>query len=352
MSLLIERVAFGGKGIGRLPSGKVCFVAGTIPGETVTVDIQREKSGYAEGSLVSIKEASPERVKAPCPVYGKCGGCTYQHITYHRQLVIKRDQVSEVLRRIGGVRTPMVDEVVPSPQEFGYRNRITVHTKRGRTGFYASRSRDIVDVSRCLIASDEVNEQLKSLRSEKLSDGERTLREEGYTYRGFRQVNSQAAELLAEIVSEQMEPGGDLLVDAYCGAGFFAKKLRPRFRQVIGIEWSADAVRAAREKVTDREIYLLGDVSKHLMPALAAAPASGTTLLLDPPAEGLDPSIPGTVLDRAPARIVYVSCDPSTLARDLKMLSSHYQLQRVIPVDMFPQTAEIEVVAVLQPKIS
>lgn len=345
---MIERVAFGGKGLGRLPSGKVCFVAGTIPGETVTVDIQREKSGYAEANLASVREASPERVKPPCPVYGECGGCAYQHIAYPRQLVIKRDQVAEVLSRIGGFRTLTVDDVVPSPKEYGYRNRITVHTRGRYTGFYAPKSRRIVDVSRCLIASDEVNAQLKTLRGSKPQDGERTLREEGSTYRGFRQVNSLAADLLADIVTDQMGDGGELLVDAYCGAGFFAKKLSSLFRSVIGIEWSADAVRAAREGVGPHETYLLGDVREHLVPALKTASAENTTLLLDPPAEGLDAAIPGIVLAHKPKRIVYVSCDPSTLARDLKMLSSDYDLQRVVPVDMFPQTAEIEVVAVLQ----
>jgi 23S rRNA (uracil1939-C5)-methyltransferase len=120
------------------------------------------------------------------------------------------------------------------------------------------------------------------------------------------------------------------------------------FGYTIGIEWSPDAVRAARHEVHDGEIYLLGDVKAHLVPALAGAPPEGTTLLLDPPAEGLDAEIHNIIAGRLPARIIYVSCHPATLARDIKRLANSYTVRRVTPVDMFPQTAEIEVVALLE----
>lgn len=347
ITLSVEQVAFGGQGLGRLPDGKVCFFPGVIPGERVQVRIRRQRASYAEADLVKILEASPDRVKPPCPVYGRCGGCQYQHVKYSRQLLIKRDQVADTLRRLGGLVDPPVEDTVPSPLEYDYRNRITVHAKAGRIGFFEPRSRKIVGVAQCPIASGPVNALLAALRTSRPQDGEYPLREPG-EFRGFRQVNEAVAACLLDVVEDMASPGGELLVDAYCGAGFFAKRLREMFRLTVGIEWSVDAVRAARQGLRDGEVYLLGDVKQHLVPAMAAAPGEGTTLLLDPPTEGLDPEILACILERRPARIIYISCNPATLARDLKRLSGAYSVRRVKPVDMFPQTAEIEVAALLE----
>lgn len=346
-SLVIEQVAFGGKGIGRLSNGKICFVPGVIPGERVEVSIQRERASYAEARLERITEASPHRVKPPCPYYGPCGGCQYQHVSYEEQLVLKTRQVADVLRRLGGVENPPVEPAVASPLPYGYRNRITVHVRRGRVGYYEQASRNLLDIAGCLIASDEVNALLGELRISHPADGEYPLRTGG-SFRGFRQVNDEAATLLLEAVETLADPGGGLLVDAYCGGGFFARRLRGMFSRTIGIEWSADAVRAAQEQAGENESYLHGDVALHLADALAAGDSANTTLLLDPPAEGLAGDVVDIVNARPPRRIIYVSCNPSTLARDLKLMAGNHTLRRVIPVDMFPQTAEIETIALLE----
>lgn len=346
-SLLVEQVAFGGNGLVRLPSGKVCFVPRVIPGEKVALRIGRERSSYAEAELIEIRETSPDRVEPPCPVFGECGGCQYQHIAYPRQLTLKAGQVADVLRRLGGAQDIPIEPAVASPATYNYRNRITVHVQKGRLGFYGPKSRRIVPITQCPIASDKVNALLKRLRESRPRDGEYPLREPS-EFRGFRQVNDAAAQLLVEVALSMAQPGGKLLVDAYCGAGFFAKKFSALFESIIGIEWSEDAIRTARQSAGESETYFLGDVKLHLAAALEAAPAEDTTLLLDPPAEGIDPEVAGIIAARAPARIIYVSCNPSTLARDFRALSQLYALKRVVPVDMFPQTAEIEVAVLLE----
>ncbi|HEY5706534.1 MAG TPA: TRAM domain-containing protein [Terrimicrobiaceae bacterium] len=344
--LAIERVAFGGAGIGRLANGKICFVPRVIPGEQVKATIRTRHASYVEADLKEVVEPSPDRVKPKCPVYGRCGGCHYQHISYPRQLAIKSEQIFEVLRRLGGIPDPPVEPIVPSPVQFNYRNRITAHSKSGRIGFFGPRSHRIVEVSQCPIATEPVNALLATLRESRPKDGEYPLREPS-AFRGFRQVNDAVADRLLELVEEMAQPGARLLVDAYCGAGFFAKRLAALFEMTIGIEWSVDAVRAARQGAGAREIYLLGDVKRHLVPALAAAPAESTTLLLDPPEEGLGQEVLKIVALRQPSRLIYVSCNPATLARDIKYLGGRYALRRVCPVDMFPQTAEIEVATLL-----
>jgi 23S rRNA (uracil1939-C5)-methyltransferase len=343
----VERVGFGGTGIGRLADGKVCFIPYVIPGEKVKARIRSMHSSYVETDLSEVIEASADRVSPKCPVFGRCGGCHYQHVSYAKQLAIKSAQVAEVLQRLGGIPTAPVEPTIPSPLEFHYRNRITVHSESGRVGFFGSRTRRIVEVKQCPIANERVNALLGQLRSSEPKDGTYPLREFS-DYRGFRQVNDAVAERLLAIVEEMARPGNRLLVDAYCGAGFFARRLADLFGLTIGIEWSSDAVRAARGKAGPREIYLLGDVKRHLMPALAAAPPENTTLLLDPPEAGLEAEVVETIASKHPQRLIYVSCNPATLARDLKNLAPRYLLGRVCPLDMFPQTSEIEVVAVLE----
>lgn len=345
----IERLAFGGAGICRLPTGKVCFVQGVVPGESVEIRVVREKKNYAEGVLLSVVEPSPHRVKPVCPVFGTCGGCQYQHLDYPLQLKVKRAHVEDALTRIGRVPEPCVEETVPSPEVYGYRNRITVHTRRGVTGFFARDSRSIVGIGHCAIAKEEVNTQLAELLDSNPKDGEHFLREAS-EFRGFRQVNAGAAESLLGLVEEAVRPGGRLLIDAFCGAGFFGHRLAPLFGDVIGIEWSLDAVRHARAKRSGNEIYLSGDVAEHFLPALAAAPADETTVLVDPPAEGLPDAVVEALSERMPHRLVYVSCDPTTLARDISGLLGTMRLVKACPIDMFPQTAHVECVTVLEKK--
>jgi tRNA/tmRNA/rRNA uracil-C5-methylase (TrmA/RlmC/RlmD family) len=344
--LAIERLAFGGAGVARLSNGKICFVSGVIPGEKVRAQLRAERASYAEADLKEIIEPSPDRAKPKCPVYGRCGGCHYQHLSYAGQLAIKTQQLAEVLKRLGGVSNPPVEPIAPSPFQFHYRNRVTVHSRSGRVGFFRARSRRIVEVSHCPIATERVNALLRALRSSNPKDGEYPLREPS-AFRGFRQVNDSVADCLAGIVEEMARPGGKLFVDAYCGAGFFAKRVAALFDQTIGIEWSTDAIRIARQGAGSREIYLSGDVKRHLVPALDAAPADGTTLLVDPPEEGVEKNVLETIRSRRPSRLIYVSCNPATLARDIRYLAGTYALKRVCPVDMFPQTAEIETAALL-----
>jgi 23S rRNA (uracil1939-C5)-methyltransferase len=345
--LIIERIAFGGAGIGRLSDGRVCFVSGVIPGEKVRVRIRKTHPSYVEADLEEILESSSDRVEPRCPVFGCCGGCHYQHLSYAKQLTTKTAQVSEVLQRIGAISNPRVEPIVPSPAPFGYRNRITVRSQSGRVGFFRLGSHRIVEVSECAIATKPVNALLAGLRSSRRKDGDYPLREPS-EFRGFRQVNDAVADRLLDIVEEMAQPGGQLLVDAYCGAGFFAKRLAPLFQLTIGIEWSLDATRLARHAAGSKEIYLLGDVKDHLVAALDAGPARATTLLVDPPREGLPRQVLDTIRRRLPSRLIYVSCNPATLARDIKQFGRLYTLSRVCPIDMFPQTAEIEVAASLQ----
>ena len=348
-TITIESIAFGGAGVGRLPDGRACFVQGTLPGERAEVNVVRSKKSYAEAEVVRLLEVSTRRVRPLCPVFGTCGGCTYQHADYPLQLEIKTGQISALLQRMGGFSEADVRPMLPSPDQWGYRNRLSVHIQDGRVGFHGRKSHRIVEVSNCPLGNEAVNARLAELSVSRPRGTDRmTLRDGTEGVRGFSQVNTGAAEVLSEVVMGMLGGGGKLLVDAYCGAGFFTKRLRGHFATVIGIEWSEAAIRAARVETAETETYLAGAVEAHLATALENAAPEETALLLDPPAEGLSSDVIAVIQERRPANLVYVSCDPATLSRDLKKLSASYRLEFVQPVDMFPQTAEIESVTKLK----
>jgi len=346
VDLKIEDIAFGGKGVAR-ESGKAVFVPLTIDGERVSAQIVREKKQFAEAELVDVQEISPHRVEPQCPYFGRCGGCTYQHIAYEHQLAIKWQQVRDVLQRIGKIKDIPIRPIASSPISYAYRNRITVHAHNGVIGFFRRDSHRLIDIERCPIAMDEVNDALARLRASRAHDGDYALRAEP-GHRVFSQTNDPVALAMRDLIAGVIPPHQELLIDAYCGAGFLAKALLAKFERVIGIDWDTFAIAAARETASIKETYIAGDVGSELERVLKASDTVKSVVIVDPPATGLATAIRRVIVDLPPAKLIYVSCNPSTLARDLAELKEALALESVTPLDMFPQTAEIEVVASLQ----
>lgn len=357
IELKIKDIAFGGKGVGRDGGGKAVFIPFTIEGETVAADIVREKKQFTEAEVVEIRQPSPHRVAPPCPYFGRCGGCAYQHADYAHQLEIKWRQVRDLLQRIGKIANPPMRPIIASPESYGYRNRITVHVQNDVIGFFRRESNRLIDIENCLISTAAVNTELKRLRQSAPGDGHYTLRpSEGP--RIFGQTNNEVAEILRKLVVEMVPVGQNLLIDAYCGAGFFAKALLEKFERVVGIDWDRFAIEEARRTANPKEIYVDDDVEEMLISRSGGFPTAelkppavenrrSLTIIVDPPATGLTSGTRKAIIDLVPTTLIYVSCNPATLARDLKDLTAHFTLTSVTPLDMFPQTAEIEVVAQL-----
>jgi len=365
VDLKIEDIAFGGKGVAR-EQGKAVFVPYTIESELVSAEIVREKKQFAEAEFVEVKQASPDRVEPQCPYFGRCGGCAYQHMSYEHQLAIKWRQVRDALERIGKLKDVPMRPIIPSPEQYGYRNRITVHAQDGVIGFFRRDSHTLLDIERCPISRDEVNRALAELRASRnrgIRDGHYTLRASAGA-RVFSQTNDAVANALRDLIVDLVPPNQQLLIDAYCGSGLFAKALLDKFERVIGIDWDRFAIAAAKEDATDKETYIAGDVESELQQVGAVHPnrpvsandvqagrlrsIAPTTLIVDPPATGLSASVRKAILDLAPSTLIYVSCNPPTLARDLAELQDQFIIESVTPLDMFPQTAEIEVGACLR----
>jgi len=248
--------------------------------------------------------------------------------------------------------------IIPSRRPYAYRNRITVHVLEGVIGFFRRDSNRLVDIGRCPIARDEVNGALAELREQThLQDGHYTLRTASEP-RVFLQVNDDVAQALRHLIVDLVPANQDLLIDAYCGAGFFAKALLDKFERVVGIDWDRFAIAAAKENATGKEIYIAGDVETELTRSDGFLAVEGKTrrlgsrrsltLVIDPPATGLTEAVRKAIIDLAPETLIYVSCNPPTLARDLKELQHRFSINSITPLDMFPQTAEIEILAHLE----
>ena len=347
VELTIHDVAFGGKGIGR-DAGKAVFVPFTIDGERVTAEIVREKKQFAEAELCTVTEASSHRTTPECPYFGRCGGCSYQHINYAHQLELKARQVEQAMRRIARLADPPMRPIVPSPLSYGYRNRITVHVEDDVIGFYRRDVHELMDIERCPISMPEVNQALSELRAARPGPGHYSLRARAGP-RVFAQTNDAVASAIAEFIATIVPAQGKLLIDAFCGSGFFTKHLATRFEQVVGIDWDRFAIDAARKDARPNETYVAGDVAVELRKASRSGGVyTADALIVDPPATGLSPEMRHAILDTLPDTLIYVSCNPPTLARDLAELQRRFSVTSVTPFDMFPQTAEIEVVARLQ----
>jgi 23S rRNA (uracil1939-C5)-methyltransferase len=348
VTVAITDIAFGGSGVGRA-DGCVIFVPFTAPGDLVEAKILTRKKNFAEAVLVRLLTPGPARTEPRCSLFGKCGGCAYQHLHYEEQLQIKARQVAETLRRVGRIAIPEIEPTVPAPHEYGYRNRIRIHVVDGEVGFFAHKSHRLIRVDRCEIAEDSVNDRLTDAHRRVPDDGDYLVTARHRAF--FEQTNPAVAELLrAAVVTEVAEnaASAEIIVDAYGGAGFFATALTAYARRVIGIEANDHAVMQARRGAAPNEEHLHGRVSELLPEVLESHASARVTLLMDPPATGLEVGVAEAILRHPPERILYISCNPATLARDIARLDNAYAVNRVRPFDMFPQTAEIEVLVALE----
>jgi 23S rRNA (uracil1939-C5)-methyltransferase len=361
--LRIDDVAFGGDGVGRI-GDFVVFVPYVITGEEAEVEITEVKKRFARARLVDVVRESEARVKPECQYFGVCGGCQYQHIAYERQLTIKRKQVCDLLERLAGISPELVAPVLPCPQQYGYRNRIMIRSqwdkfKQGlNIGFIRSDSRLVVDIEECPISEPAINEQIKRVRAHPPPKGglKVVLRVAPEDWEvpadSFFQNNFFMLPGLIETVGETLaRKEARYLIDAYCGVGFFSIELADRVERYVGVEVEPRAVEAARRNAqmrgrTNGE-FLQGRTEEMLASLLRRFPANETCLILDPPRTGCPPESLEALRQSGPGQIIYVSCHPATLARDLNVLGRGgvFEVRAIMPLDMFPQTQHVEVVA-------
>lgn len=427
--VLIERLAHGGDGVGKLPDGRTVFVSASCPGDRVAVEVIADKKTYAKARITELLEPSPDRVAPPCPYFGVCGGCVWQHVSRDAQARAKRQAVIDSLSHIGKIDNAeeLVGPLVPSTRVYGYRNKIELvaeHSdKKGlRLGLHGTGGA-IVPIDSCMLLPKAYAKAPKALSgalryisgdrdlgifrvglrvaahtrdaeiavwtppgafprtsaaktladslastsivrvlskgeaAERRVDGVEVLSGKGHwreRLRGatmaisapsFFQVNTAGAEELIRLVLESVGPDAAHVVDAYAGAGTFTLPLADTVEMVTAIEASGAALRDLRRNLEANGLYadvIGGDAARELMHI-----ERPDAVIIDPPRAGLSTAAADALKASAAPRIIYVSCDPATLARDAALLrESGYALELATPVDLFPQTYHVETVAV------
>jgi 23S rRNA (uracil1939-C5)-methyltransferase len=351
IEVTIEKVIFGGDGLARIPPGVVIFVPFAAEGDRVRVRLVERKAQHGRGEIVAMLQPGPARENPPCPYYAKCGGCRYQHVTYAEELRYKENQVREAFTRVGKLPDAPILPILAAPNPYGYRNRITVHAESGQIGFRGVNGRDLVDIRECLLARPEVNAQLSRLRAGHPAEGHSSLRDATVPPSGFFQANHDLRETLRGLIAKALPDKGKTLIEGYCGGGFFTEAVAGRFERVLAVDNDPRTLRDAHRLGLGHVEWREADAAFVLpedLRALTPAAASETSVLVDPPREGLPVRVTEALCLDPVAHLAYVSCDPATLARDARMLSKTYRLVSVQPIDLFPRTAQIECVSVWQ----
>jgi tRNA/tmRNA/rRNA uracil-C5-methylase (TrmA/RlmC/RlmD family) len=361
----ISDIAFGGEGVARI-GDFVIFVPFVALGESVEIELTEVKKRFGRAKLLRVITPSPDRVQPLCQYFGDCGGCQYQHISYEAQLAIKHKQIRDLFQRMAELDPSVVQPVVPCPQPYGYRNRIMIRSQWDGSkqalniGFIRADNRWVVDIEECKISEPALNQQIQHVRQNPPPKGGikvvlRIAPEDWVVPRdSFFQNNFFLLPKLVEGVREAVRGSGvKYLIDVYCGVGFFALETANLVERFVGVELDRLAIQAARQNARNRKIengeFVDGRAEEILPRLLERFPPTQTAVILDPPRTGCPPESIALLRQIRPKQIVYVSCHPATLARDLKMLTEGglYIVERVTPFDMFPQTQHVECVASL-----
>ncbi len=400
--IALESYAYGGEILGHTDDGRAIFVPFGIPGELVRVQITKEKQNYARGAITQIIKASPDRIEPICKHFTVCGGCHYQHLPYAKQLEAKQSMFSEQMRRMGGFAELPIRTIIPSPLETQYRNNVQFHlSSNGKLGYLAANSHEVIVINEChlpdtildslwkklifdspegmerielRVGTDE--QMLMTIQSESselpemetdlpisivhqspagnlviAGDGFTTHEVSGEIFRvssgSFFQVNPPLTKTMVEILLEHIHPKKSMnVLDVYCGVGLFSAFLARLVNRCIGVELAPSGCQDYAFNLDAHEnVELYQGKAEVILPGLAFQP---DITIVDPPRAGLEKHALDAILGMKPACIVYVSCDPATLARDLRrFVTGGYELNLLQPMDLFPHTYHVESVCIL-----
>jgi 23S rRNA (uracil1939-C5)-methyltransferase len=405
-NILLEKLTYGGEAMGRLPDGRAVFAPFGLPGEQVRVELTEDKKNFARGKLIELLKASSERIDAKCKHFGKCGGCHYQNLPYEKQLLAKTKILRDQLQRIGKIENPPVTQMVASPNEWNYRNHVQFHlTAEGKVGFINAKGNSTLPIEECHLPEAGINSFWHDLQFESNKDVERVSLRAGrdeelmvvlesedpetpeleieadvsvvhlfdehavviagqdnlifkildkdfrVSAASFFQVNTKMAEKMVQHLLTCLPVSlSTTLIDVYCGVGLFSKFFAAKCQTVIGIEESKSACEDFAVNLDEFDnVELYEGSAEEILPGLAGRLDTSTYVIVDPPRAGIERYALDAILSIKPQVIAYISCDPSTLARDAaRLINGGYRLAEVTPFDLFPQTYHIESISIFE----
>ena len=404
MKAKIDRLDHQGRGIAYIDN-KITFVENTLPGEEVDIEIISSSKKFNEAKVVKYITTSPIRIQPICPYYDECGGCNLLHMPYNEQLKYKENKVKDIMKKYALLEEDKVKSIIPSPKEFNYRNKVVLKSNN-KLGYYKRRTNDIVYIDYCYLLKDNLNNMLKKLNEIEIDKEveEVTIRNvndddtsltlslqkplknyQKYTNiikklsvsnknnldnintdsniiarlghldyivspTAFFQVNTeQTINLYNKILEYVKNSNNPKVLDLYCGTGTIGLYVSKYSKEVIGVEINDKAIEDAKQNAKINNIdnikFYSGDTKKILNRNKFIA----DLVIVDPPRQGLDEQVVRQLLELNPDKIIYVSCDPITLARDIKLLNN-YSVLEITPFDMFPNTYHVENICLLERK--
>jgi len=384
----VEKLVYGGDGLARL-DGRVVFAPFVLPGERIRARAEQEKPGMVRARMLEVLEAASDRVPATCPVFGRCGGCHYQHAPYEYQLAAKRSILVEELKRLGKIEAPPEIPVIAA-EPLGYRNRVQLAVEETRIGYREGRSHKLCPVGECPVSSPKINQAIaavnrmsrdsrwpKFMRALEIFTDERQVQinvletdrpvarrffdwcgteiegmvEGALDYEGRFRVSSNSFFQVNRFLLDQLvetalgDAAGDIAADLYAGVGLLSMPLARRFREITAVESGAGAVRDLQFNAERSGLANLRALQQTAEEHLAKLETAPDFMVLDPPRAGLGKAVVKRLGELRPRQLVIVACDPATLARDLAgLLASGYRIERMAMLDLFPQTYHLETV--------
>ncbi len=377
MKVVIEALDHFGRGITHI-NGKVCFVRGALKDEIVDIKITDDKKKYLTGEVEKIIKESKDRVVSSCPYFKECGGCDLRHVSNNLEKEFKETKVKEILKKFAGINEDKILPIV-SLNKDGYRNKVVFHVENKRIGFYKRNTHDLIEIDKCLNLDDRINDLIPTLKEiVKKQDiktimvrvGNKTddilieidgktkskeitsyIKDKKYilTKDDFFQVNKYVTEYLYdEVVNCIKEVKAKNVLDLYCGIGTISIYIKDYVKKVTGVEIVKSSIASANKnkKLNNMDnIDFIASSSDEVYPFLKE---KYDTVIVDPPRSGLTKKLINSLIEQKPQNIIYVSCDPVTLARDLPLLKEKYEVCHIRPFDMFFKTYHVECVVLLK----
>ncbi len=396
--LKIESLDHNGKGITRI-NNKIVFVENALPGEIVDINIKKEKKNYIEANVLKYIKKSNTRIKSPCPYYNDCGGCDLLHLSYNNQLNFKQEKIENIINKYLNVDIK-INNIVSCDNNFNYRNKVTFQVKNS-IGFYKKNSYEIIPINYCLICNDVINNSIKYLKKLPLNmitkiicrTGNNKLmiiietnkkdlnidclksiahsiylkiNNEFFLVYGakniiqkigscqyiispdsFFQINIDVCTKLYNGIKKCVKINNNIL-DLYCGTGSISSFISDK-NNVLGIDINSQSISDALQNININRLsninFICGDAGKEINKIKNFYP---DIIIIDPPRNGLNKETVNNILKFNPKKIIYISCDPMTMVRDLNILNSHYKILDITPFDMFPNTKHIECLTILE----
>lgn len=364
MIVKIDKLDHQGRGITRI-NDKVTFVENALPNELVDIRITKEKKNYNEGEVVKLIEKSKQRKEAICPYYNKCGGCEIMHMEYDAQIEYKKEKVQNILKKYANIE--ITPEVFISDKDFNYRNKITLHKENNKLGYMKKKTNEIVEIDACPLALESINEYLKTLKEVKTDNLVIRTNEKGkiistlidklllikineYTFqvdiKSFFQVNNNICGKIFKYIEDNLKEY-NICLDLYSGVGTLSIVASKKVSLVYSIEINENSHKNAIKNLELNNIknvkLILGSVEEKIKEIKEKV----DVIITDPPRSGMDEITINVIEKLKPKQIIYVSCNPLTLARDLNKLKENYKLEKSAIFDMFPNTSHIECICIL-----